>query len=61
MKRGTKKLRFAWLLEEERMLRFQEGVGASQHFTLVFSINTYNNCGNNYNQINNYLRKSQNY
>jgi len=41
------------------MLEFQEGVGASQHFTFVCSTNVYNNCGNNYNPIMNKLRMSQ--
>jgi hypothetical protein len=35
VKRGAEKFRFAWLLEEERMLGFQEGVGASQHFIFL--------------------------
>jgi hypothetical protein len=36
VRRSARKLRFAWLLEEERMLGFQEGVGASHHFTSCF-------------------------
>jgi hypothetical protein len=50
VRRGAIKLRFAWLLEEERiMLGFKEGVSAPLHLNFHFSTNVYNNCGNNYN------------
>jgi hypothetical protein len=55
-----RKLRFAWLLEEERLLGFQEGVLAPLNTSLtVFSTKVYNNCGNNYNIIGTSLRLSQ--
>jgi hypothetical protein len=60
VRRGALKLRFAWLLEEERIiLGFQEGVSAPLHFSLHFSTNVYNNCGNNNNSLQIFLRKPQ--